>query len=605
MCGIAGIVSRAGRVEPQVLERAAERLSHRGPDGHGVFTEDGVGLVHTRLSIIDLGGGRQPLLDGGGRLALVANGEIYNFVELRQAMEAEGRGFATHSDCETILHGYALDPAGFVESLHGMFAFALYDRERGRVVIARDRLGIKPLYYAELPDQVVFASELKALLPLLGRTPEINPLAFAQFLQNQFSTGAETILQGVRRVLPGEIIEIDTDSLRLTRRRYWTPLQVQTRAIGYAEAAEEFDALFHQVMREHIRSDVPYGLFLSGGLDSAILLGMLDKLCDGPIRTYSVGYRDVEMRDELSDAEWIAGRFRTEHTALRLDRDEVFGQLVRSVWAADDLMRDYACLPTAVLAQRAGAGLKVVFSGEGGDEAFAGYGRYRPNLGRFWKNLRSPGSEGFKTRPQLQPRWTRKLFGPALAQADRQVRAPVIAAWRETPQSWSYLQRAQYTDMVTALPDNLLVKADRMLMGFGVEGRVPFLDHRVVEFGLSLPDRLKVEGGIGKHFLRRWAGRLLPPEHIHRKKRGFHVPVGEWLRGEFLDQLERRLIANPALGAWFDVTALPALFAAQRATGGVSREIFSLLQFALWHRLLVEQPGVQPSAAENPLEWIG
>lgn len=604
MCGIAGVVVKDGHIDRESLHAAAERLSHRGPDGFGFFTEGNVGLAHTRLSIIDLAGGRQPIVGGDGEYAVVANGEIYNFVELRGELEAAGRSFATHSDSETILHGYALDPEGYIERLHGMFAFALYDRARRRVVLARDRLGIKPLYYAVLPDRVVFASEIKALLPLLGKSPEINPGALAQFLQNQFSTGEETILKQVRRVLPGETLVIEAD-LSVARRRYWTPLHVVTRDIGFDEAAEEFGALFHRVMLEHIRSDVPYGLFLSGGLDSAVLLAMLDRVRDQPIRTYSVGYRDVEMSDELSDAERIALHFHAEHTPLRLDRQDVFGHLVRSIWAADDLMRDYASLPTSILAERAGKQLKVVFTGEGGDEVFAGYGRYRAGpLARFFKNLRAPGSGGFRTRGQLHGKWSRRLLGSELAAAGRAFREPIVAAWKETPASWSYTQRAQYTDIATALPDNLLVKADRMLMSFGMEGRVPFLDHRIVEFGLSLPDRLKIDGQAGKHFLRRWAERLLPRDHIYRKKRGFAVPVGEWLKGEWLDRLERKLESNPAIDAWFDPRALPDLFALQRNKGSVSREIFCLMQFAIWHRLFIEQPGTRPSSDENPLEWI-
>jgi len=604
MCGIAGVILKNERVGKEMLQSAAERLSHRGPDGLGFFTEDNVGLVHTRLSIIDLQSGQQPILSGNGQLALVANGEIYNFVELREELEAAGQSFNTHSDSETILHGYALDPEGFVERLHGMFAFALYDRARRRVVIARDRLGIKPLYYAVLPGRVVFASEIKALLPLLGKSPEINPSAFVQFLQNQFNTGEETILKEVRRVLPGETIIIAAD-LSVTRRQYWTPLHVATRAIGYEEAAEEFDVLFRQVMHEHIRSDVPYGLFLSGGIDSAILLAMLNRIHDEPIRTFSVGYRDVDMKDELPDAERIAKQFRTEHTSLRLDRKTVFGHLVRTVWAADDLMRDYASLPTSVLAEHAGSHLKVVFTGEGGDEVFAGYGRYRASpLVRFFKNMIAPGSDGFRTRGQLQARWLRRLLGPELTAANRAFRAPTLAAWKRTPDAWSYLQRAQYTDMVTALPDNLLVKADRMLMSFGVEGRVPFLDHRIVEFGLSLPDGLKTDGRTGKYFLRRWAEGLLPSDHLYRKKRGFHIPVGEWLQGDFLDGLERKLKTNQAVNTWFDPRVLPDLFAAQRTQGNVAREIWSLMQFAIWHRLFIEQPGARPSSDENPLEWI-
>lgn len=605
MCGIAGIVWRGHTVDEQLLHPAAALLRHRGPDGTGYFTAGPFGLVHTRLSIIDLAGGRQPLLADDGQLAVVANGEIYNYLELRAELEEAARVFTTHSDCETILHAYALDPTDFVRRLHGMFAFALYDGARQRLVLARDRLGIKPLFYAELPDRFVFASELKALLPLLPQRPTIDAGALSQFLHNQFSTGPKTILSGIERIGPGEILEIDA-SLKTRRRRYWTPLVVAPRKLDAAAAEEEFDALFRQVMTEHIRSDVPYGLFLSGGNDSAILLAALSRLQSQPVRTFSIGYTDAAMGDELDGAERMAALFDSRHTSFRLDRSTVFRRLPHTVWAADELMRDYACLPTSALSETAGHELKVVFSGEGGDEVFGGYGRYRQHpLALFFKNLVAPGSGGFRTRSQWRPTWSRRLLGPQLSRERHAARAPVIAAWRDTPPTWTHLQRCQYTDLVTALPDNLLVKADRMMMAFALEGRVPFLDHRLVEFGLSLPDNLKADGRQTKILLRRWARRHLPEDHLYQRKRGFHVPVDEWLSGTFLDRLESKLTCSKALGAWFDATRLPELFHAQRTRGGASREIFSLLQFAIWHRLFIEAPGLRPSPSEDPLDWIG
>jgi asparagine synthase (glutamine-hydrolysing) len=261
-------------------------------------------------------------------------------------------------------------------------------------------------------------------------------------------------------------------------------------------------------MREHMRADVPFGLFLSGGLDSAVLACQLQAQGAGRIHSYSVGYRGTAMAHELDEAQRVADWFGFEHHALELELDQVFARIPHSIWAADELMRDYACLPTSILAETAARDLKVVFSGEGGDEAFAGYRRYRPTaLERWGKSLLHPGSGGFRTRPQWSRRWMRRLFGPALANADGRARQPFIDAWQSTPSGWSDLQRRQYTDLVTALPDNLLVKTDRMLMAFGLEGRVPFLDHRLVEFGLSLPDRLKVRGRTGKWLLRQWADR--------------------------------------------------------------------------------------------------
>jgi asparagine synthase (glutamine-hydrolysing) len=607
MCGIAGLVLRHGAVEREMLQPMADRLRHRGPDDVGIRVEGNVGLVHTRLSIIDLSGGHQPICSEDGRLAVIANGEIYNHIELRQELEAQGSRFVTHSDSETILHAYAQFGDGFVERLHGMFAFALHDRERHRLILARDRLGIKPLFVAQLPDRLAFGSEIKSVTPLLPRTPQVNPRALAQFLDSQFNTGRETILEEVERIAPGEMMIVDTLDLGVVRKRYWSPLGVEPRRLSLEEAEEEFAPLFEQVMQEHMRSDVPYGVFLSGGNDSAILCAMLDRYGKEPVRSFSVGFTGVGDEGELPDAERIAGLLGTRHTSFRLDRDAVFGRLVHTVWAADDLMRDYASLPTSILAQEAAKELKVVFTGEGGDEVFGGYRRYRMSpLMRFIKGLIEPGTGGFRTRSQLQSRWRRRLFGPELKATGAAFRTPYLEAWRRTPASWTDIQRSQYTDLETALPDNLLVKTDRMLMGFGLEGRVPYLDHRVVEFGLSLPDELKIRGKQSKVMLRKWAETLLPADHLNRPKRGFHVPIGDWLKGPFLDRLEGKLQANPAVRTWFNASALPDLFAAQRKAGSktVSREIWSLMQFAIWHRIMIERPGSVPTPQESPLDWI-
>jgi asparagine synthase (glutamine-hydrolysing) len=464
-------------------------------------------------------------------------------------------------------------------------------------------LGIKPLYYVELPDRVAFASEIKALLPVLPYAPELDAGALVQFLENQFSTGAQTVVRGIRRVLPGEALSIGPD-LRIERWRYWSPLAVQPRRIGFADAAAEFDALIEQVMLEHMRADVPYGLFLSGGVDSAVLAAMLHKYQDQQIRSYSIGYRGVRQADELDDAGRIARLFDTAHTALEVDGERVFRRIPHMVWATDELMRDYACLPTSILAEEAGRELKVVLTGEGGDEAFAGYGRYRESpLARLLKQLRAPGSGGFRTRGQWRQRY-RGALGAELLRARHAVRAPFVQAWRETPRNWSHTQRCQYTDLVTALPDNLLLKADRMLMGFSLEGRVPFVDHRIIEFGLALPDDLKIRSGQGKLFLKRWAERHLPGDHLYRRKRGFHVPIGEWLRGPFLDALAAKLPANPAIREWFDVAGVRRLLADQRAGRSAGREIMCLLPFAIWHRLFIERPGERPTPDEDPLDWI-
>ena len=605
MCGIAGFMLKDGqRPAPAQLEAMARTLAHRGPDDHGIHCRGPVGLVQTRLSIIGLSTGHQPMVSDDGRLALAANGEVYNYIELNEELRRVGRPPCTGSDSESILLSYAEYGDGFLERLRGMYAFALFDDARRRLLLVRDRLGIKPLFYLRLPDRIAFASEIKALLPLLPKRPSVHAPALRQFLLQQFSSGEETVVAGIRRVLPGEMLVIDAD-LQIRRQRYWSPQDVAPRALSVDAAAQQLDDLLATGMREHMRADVPFGLFLSGGVDSAVLACQLQAQGAGRIHSYSVGYRGTAMRHELDEAQRVADWFGFEHHALELDLDQVFSRIPHSIWAADELMRDYACLPTSILAEAAARDLKVVFSGEGGDEAFAGYRRYRPTtLERCGKSVLHPGSGGFRTRPQWSRSWMQRLFGPTLTNADGRARQPFIDAWQSTPSGWSDLQRRQYTDLVTALPDNLLVKTDRMLMAFGLEGRVPFLDHRLVEFGLSLPDQLKVRGRTGKWLLRQWAESRLPPGHLHRPKRGFHVPVGDWLTGSIASRIGDALTRNQGIREWFNVDAVPGLVRARQAHGGGGRELFGLMQFAIWHRMFIEQRGPAPLPEEDPWDWI-
>ncbi|HTY78726.1 MAG TPA: asparagine synthase (glutamine-hydrolyzing) [Candidatus Bathyarchaeia archaeon] len=601
MCGIAGMLVRRGRADGSTVRRMAAALAHRGPDDLGIHVAGPVGLANVRLSIIDLEGGHQPML--GERLALVANGEVYNFIELRTGLEARGRRFATGSDSETILHAYALDGLHALPSLNGMFAFALYDGEKQELVLARDRLGIKPLYYAVLPDRLLFASELKALLAVWPGEPELEPGALTQYLQNRFNTGETSLVRGIRRVPPGHALVVDAD-LRVREHRYWSPFHVEPRDVSLDEAVEEFEPLFRQVMLEHLRSDVAYGLFLSSGVDSGSLLAMITEMTGRSVRTFSAGYDDARAGDDLPQATAIAHRFGAKHTEIVLDRQKVFRRLPYTVWSTDDLLHDYACLPTSFLAEQAAGELKVVLTGEGGDEAFAGYGRYRRNLlQRLMKQLVASGSGGYRTRTYWRASWARRVFGPELQAAAADHRAPFVAAWQAAPRSWSHIARAQGIDLATYLPDDLLVKLDRVLMGFGLEGRVPYLDQRVVEFGLSLPDSVKLRGRRSKLVLRKWAERRLPSEHIWRRKRGFFVPIRQWFRGEFLDRLAPILLANPAIRRWFRPEGVTALVREQqRERGNASRAIWGLMQIAIWHRIFVD--GHVPGRDEDPLEWI-
>ncbi len=605
MCGIAGIFLREADVDSHQLEQLALRISHRGPDNTKTHLDGPLGLAHTRLSIIDLAGGDQPLFADDGRLALIANGEIYNFIELRRDLEARGAVFATHSDCETILHAYRHYGEGFLEKLNGMFAFALYDKTKGKLLLARDRLGIKPLFFAETADGVYFASEQKALFPILPQGPTINPAALIQSLETGFNTGANTMVTGVERLQPGELAVFEAGKL-LSRRHFWSPFGLPTAHTHFDEALDEFETLMEQVMLEHMRSDVPFALFLSGGVDSSVVLEWLRRE-EGAreLASYTLTMTDAPNHDDLEAAKFIAKRFGLRHHIVESNLPTLFKHLPFAVWAADDFIVDHAILPTSLLAREAAKDFKVVFSGEGGDELFAGYGRYRrTKLQRWLANLRSPGSGGFRTRGELGSEWRKKLLSSSLRSRLAAGRQGFKDAWRRTPNTWSDLQRMQYTDMTTELPDQLLVKVDRMLMAWGLEGRVPLLDHRLVEFALNLPDDFKVRGREGKLFLKRWAEPIFGSDLIRRPKRGFSVHVGMCLNGENLRKLGQLLPNHPAFSGLFDPSGITALINRQATKQDVPEILWSLLQLAVWHRLFIEGNGQKPDVFTDPIDFI-
>lgn len=590
--------------DPGRLDAAASALNHRGPDEHGSWHDGNVGLAHTRLSIIDLAGGHQPLSTDAGRLLLVANGEIYNHVELRAELESRGHRFSTHSDCEVALHAYREYGDGFLEHLHGMYALALYDCRRGRLLLARDRLGIKPLFIRRIGDGLAFASELKALLPLGEGKPAIDPRGLAEYFAHQFIGASRTIWSDTEKLLPAEAVAIEDG--QITRRwHYWDARQVERRDWDYEHAARHFDELFATVCREHLRADVPIGLFLSGGVDSAILAGRLHTLHSEPLQAYSVGFEELRSGDELPLAQAQARRLNIPLTALRPSLDDLLRALPRSIWAADELMRDPANLPTLLLAQAASQSHKVVFSGEGGDEVFAGYRRYRRRPEDRLKALLRPGSGGFRTRSDVAMRQRRALYGETLLEASRHHRSPFVEAWGATPKRWSNLQRRQYVDLMTALPDNLLVKADRMLMQHGVEGRVPFLDHRVVEFGLSLPDHLKLRDGHGKWFLKRWASRFIDKDFLFTPKRGFYVPLRQRFGANDIERLQRVLPDQAGVREWFHPQGVRTLLARDSRAGRLSVTALALLQFALWHQLFHVGDGTAPTWSADPFAVLG
>ena len=565
MCGIAGIVSADGAPpDPARLDALAAALAHRGPDGQGRHLRGGTGLVQTRLAIIDLDGGRQPILDSQGR-AIVANGEIYNYLELKAEMA--GARFATGSDCEPPLHLYGEAGLGFAARLRGMYAIAIDDSPRDRLVLARDPFGIKPLYLAEGGHGLAFASEPQALVAAGLVEARIDPVVLARHLQLQFATGDETIFAGIRRLAPGRTVAIERG--RVVEDRHLSALPSGPPLAGDTDSLlARLDAVLMESVDLHQRSDVPYGMFLSGGIDSSVVLAMMARLNPRPVLAFTAGFPGTGVHDERDHARELARAVGAEHVEVTFTEADFWTLLPEVAAAMDDPAADYACLPTYKLAQVARQRVKVILSGEGGDELFGGYGRYRAAM-RPWplgRPMRQRGSfDGLD------------LFHAPL----EDWRAGIAAAERaEALPGRSRLQVAQAVDCADWLPNDLLVKADRCLMANGIEGRVPFLDPVVADFAFRLPDRFKVRSGLGKWLLRLWLERSLPQARPFAKKRGFTVPVAEWIAAR--PEIGALVARQPGIAEIARPEAVERLFrAADRRTGFAC---WTLLFTALWHQ---------------------
>lgn len=571
MCGIAGLMTPGPAPDSRVLDRLVAALGHRGPDGRGRHVGGSVGLVHARLAIIDLEGGSQPL-HGPLGIALVGNGEIYNYRELSGGMD-----LATGSDCEPPLHLYARDGLGMIDSLRGMYALAIHDpgdeHRPERLILARDPFGIKPLYIAEGAHGVAFASEPQALLAAgFGRPIQVAGQPRAELLQLQFTTGVDTVFTGIRRVLPGETLVIEGGAVVSSSRR--APASPSgPRLTREAEALAAFEAAMTDSVDLHQRADVPYGMFLSGGIDSSVLLALMARLNDRPVLAFTAGFPGTGVHDERAHARAVAHACGAEHVEVEVTEADFWDHLPAIAAAMDDPAADYAIVPTWILAREARKSVKVILSGEGGDELFGGYSRYRGAM-RPWpfaKPMRRKGTfDGLDVLRRAPTGW-RSGMAAAEVEAKRA--------------SGSALMRAQRLDMADWLPNDLLGKLDRCLMAHGVEGRVPFLDPAVAEVAFRLSDRLKVRGGQGKWLVRRWLSKALPVAQPFAPKKGFTVPVGEWIatRG---DELGPLVAASPGVHEIARPEAVAQLFLAPG-----KRERFAawtLLFYALWHRRHVQ-----------------
>lgn len=567
MCGIAGIMTADGSApDAAALEAMKNALIHRGPDGDAVWTSGDIGLVHTRLAIIDLETGDQPLFGPGGA-ALVANGEIYNYIELRdELMDAD---FKTASDCEPVLHYYRNHGLDFADWLRGMYAIALYDPQERRLVLSRDPFGIKPLYYALSDNGVAFASEPQALLAAGFGKREMRDRTVGELLQLQFTTGANTAFEGIERVLPGETIVIASGEIVDRRHRAALPSGGPQR-MSETAALDALERALSDSVDVHQRADVPYAMFLSGGIDSAAVLALMARLNDTPVRAYTAGFPGTGAADEREQARSVARSLGAEHVEVTFDAADFWSSLPAIVAAMDEPVADYAILPTWKLAEVAARDHKVILSGEGGDEMFGGYGRYRSLMRPWWQ-----GGRGMRRRGILDGLGILRQDAPGWRDGISGAEAVARKGGR------SRLQVAQAVDCADWLPNDLLTKLDRCLMAHGVEGRTPFLDPAVANAAFRLPDSLKVRSGLGKWILRKWLEGAAPAAQAFAKKKGFTVPVGEWIAAEGA-RIGPLVAAQPGVAERCHPEAVAALF---RSAGKRERfAAWTLLFFALWHQ---------------------
>jgi asparagine synthase (glutamine-hydrolysing) len=622
MCGICGIASTRGTVDPGRLAAMSATLVQRGPDSDGSYAEGPVGLAARRLAIIDLATGDQPIANEDGRITVVQNGEIYNYRELRNDLERAGHRFSTSGDTEVLVHLYEEHGERFADRLRGMFAFALWDSERGRLVLARDRYGIKPLYYRAADGELAFASELRAL-----PRGEIDLDALDAFLAFNSVPGPLAIFREIRKLQPGHVLVWEDGRIEVTR--YARPAPVAADDVRHdeeAELVEELRARLRGSVRAHLVSDVPVGVLLSGGIDSSVLAALAAEELSEPLRTFSIGFEERSF-DELADARLVAERYQTDHHELVLRPDAAL-LLPALADAFDEPFADSSALPTYLVSQLAAGDVKVALSGEGGDELFGGYYTYAadllaeragwtaPLLRPFVERL--PSSSGKASFDYKAKRFVRAAHLPPLerhhgwkeifspdARAEltgrRSAFDPVdlLRARFDETGGAELLARLQDVDLATYLVDDLLVKTDRASMAHSLEARVPFLDPVVTNFALSLPSRHKVRGLRKKVLLRKAVAPLVPGELLRRRKRGFSIPAAAWLRGE-LEPFARETLSADTLRrqGFFRADAVTRLIDTHVAGHeDLSRQLWGLLAFTLWHERHVERT---PGALREP-----
>lgn len=631
MCGIAGILNMAGGpADRAILEHMSIRLVHRGPDEEGSFVRGPIALGQRRLRIIDLAGGHQPMSNEDESIWVTFNGEIYNFRELRADLQKRGHRFATASDTEVIVHAYEEDGERCVERFRGMFAFALWDERRRRLLLARDRVGKKPLFYARADGQFVFASELQSLLQHPGVRREVDVVALDDYLTFGYVPAPRTIFQGVFKLPPAHVLTLDfaggdREEPTLRTKRYWQLTYGPKLDLDEEKACDELAEVLTEATRLRMIADVPLGALLSGGVDSSIVVALMSSLSQRPVKTFSIGFQEQAF-NELPYARLVAQRYGTEHHELvvRPNALEVLPLLVRHY---GEPYADSSAVPSYYVAQMTRKQVTVALNGDGGDECFGGYERYLASLAaeRYrkipWLVRRGivepvaaliPGSlprrnrlgqvkrflqNATKAREQRYLRWMTYLtpeqkddfYTPQMRAelAGRDGGAWLLGLFDAAKEiAPEHLDSLLSVDVASYLPYDLLVKMDIATMANSLEARSPFLDHKVMEFAARLPQRHKVRGTTLKHLLKKLGKRLLPPEILSRRKMGFGVPVGLWMRGELRPLLEDVLLSPRALARKYFRPEAVRQMAQMHLSGArdYSFQLWALLCLEMWHR---------------------
>lgn len=590
MCGIFGYWDRGRRaLDPDVLQAMAQRLAHRGPDDEGVFHSPGrgVALGNRRLSIIDLAGGHQPFVSEDGRVTVVQNGEIFNYIELAEDLRRQGVSLRTDSDTEVVLRLYEREGIGFVARLNGMFAIAIDDAREDAMYLVRDRIGVKPLYVADDGRRVLFASEIKALAPagaMEGGPAAIDLEALHHFLSFNYVPPPWTIWKGVRHVMPGTWVKFTRGGTEI--RRWWDLSRQREQDHRFEDWAEEFMAILDDATRIRLRADVPWGAFLSGGVDSSTIVGLMARHVETPVKTFCIGFEDPRY-DESGYALEAARRFGCDHTS-EIAELNMLDRWPRVLYQLDQPHGDASFMPTLRVSELAARHVKVVLTGDGGDELFAGYDKYsdyfaRPQAGTSSASEFQRGY--FDSISLFSPAAKQALYRPATAAALAGIDSfdAVARPWFDQAQHFDRVNQALYLDMQLLLSGNNLVKPDRMGMAVSIEARTPFLDWRMMELAFRSRGRTKLHEGDKKHWYKKAVVPLIGAGLAFRKKQMFTVPVGEWFRGSSHGWLRSTLEDSGLLQQHFESSAIGDMLEQHRSgTANFTRELRALAAVALW-----------------------